>query len=216
MNAAELQPPRGLIVFDLDGTLIRGPSVCEIFAAHLGKLDAMQQFEKLESLEDLAGARLQMLSWYSAVSRSTLLELLAQAPLAPRTHEGIALLRAHRVECAIASITWSFAVEWFANRIGVQHFLGTGLDETDAIDHVWPEDKGRWVGEIARALGVPKERVAAVGDSWRDVPMLEAASLRFYVGDARGRVPDGAQLVPNGDVEQIALAVVESWKLDPG
>jgi phosphoserine phosphatase len=187
--------------------------VCEIFAAHLGKLDAMQQFEKLESLEELAAARLEMLGWYSAASRSTLLELLAEAPLAPRTHEGIALLREHRVECAIASITWRFAVEWFATLLGVRHFLGTGLDDSDAIVHVWPEDKGRWVGDLARSLGVPKQRVAAVGDSWRDVPMLEAASLRFYVGGSQGRVPEGAELVPDGDIERIARAVTETWEL---
>jgi hypothetical protein len=44
--------------------------------------------------------------------------------------------------------------------------------------------------------------------------MLEAASLRFYVGDPNGRVPNGVRLVPDGDVEEIARAVAAAW--EPG
>ena len=39
----------GLVVFDLDGTLLRGPTVCEVLAARLGRLQAMKAFELLTS-----------------------------------------------------------------------------------------------------------------------------------------------------------------------
>ena len=43
----------GLAVFDLDGTLLRGPTVCEVLAQTLGRLDQMRQLEVLISgLED--------------------------------------------------------------------------------------------------------------------------------------------------------------------
>jgi phosphoserine phosphatase len=141
------QQPRGLIVFDLDGTLIRGPSVCEIFAAHLGRLEAQQGFEKLQSLAELSEARREMARWYSAVARSALVELLTEAPLAPKTRKGMALLRAQGVECAIASITWEFGVAWFAGQLGVRHYLGTRLGDAGEITHVWPD-----LGDRALAL----------------------------------------------------------------
>lgn len=39
--------PFGLAVFDLDGTLLRGPTVCEVLARTLGRLDRMRQLEVL-------------------------------------------------------------------------------------------------------------------------------------------------------------------------
>ena len=50
---------------------------------------------------------------------------------------------AHRDPPAIgiASITWSFAVEHFARLLGVEHWLGTVLEDSGGICHVWPHDK---------------------------------------------------------------------------
>jgi hypothetical protein len=45
----------GLTVFDLDGTLLRGPTVCEVLAQTLGRLNQMRQLEVLISgLSDVA------------------------------------------------------------------------------------------------------------------------------------------------------------------
>jgi hypothetical protein len=38
--------PFGLAVFDLDGTLLRGPTVCEVLARALGRLDRLWQLER--------------------------------------------------------------------------------------------------------------------------------------------------------------------------
>jgi hypothetical protein len=35
----------GLAVFDLDGTRLRGPTICEVLARTLGRLDHMRQWE---------------------------------------------------------------------------------------------------------------------------------------------------------------------------
>jgi hypothetical protein len=52
--------PHGLAVFDLDGTLLRGLTVCEVLAGPLGHLERMQQFEALlhTSALDIAAATL--------------------------------------------------------------------------------------------------------------------------------------------------------------
>jgi phosphoserine phosphatase len=52
--------PFGLALFDLDGTLLRGPTVCEVLARALGRLNHMRQLEALIaglSDIDIAAAR---------------------------------------------------------------------------------------------------------------------------------------------------------------
>jgi hypothetical protein len=59
--------PFGLAVFDLDGTLLRGPTVCEVLAQALGRLDHMKQLEALIaglSDIDITAAREEMARWY--------------------------------------------------------------------------------------------------------------------------------------------------------
>jgi phosphoserine phosphatase len=136
---------RGLVVFDLDGTLLRGLTVCEILAAPLGRLHATQSFEVLTSEAEIAKARIEMARWYAGVPRARLLEPLGAAAWAPGTCEGVARLLVEGVEVAIASITWQFAVEWFARQLGVSRFLGTGLSPSGAVHHVWPRDKAVWL-----------------------------------------------------------------------
>jgi hypothetical protein len=56
----------GLAVFDLDGTLLRGPTVCEVLAQALGRLGHMRQLEALIaglSDVDIAAAREEMVRW---------------------------------------------------------------------------------------------------------------------------------------------------------
>ena len=50
---------------------------------------------------------------------------------------------------AIVSLTWLFAVEWFAGRLAVAHYAGTGLTEEGVITHFFPEAKAHWLLGLA-------------------------------------------------------------------
>lgn len=65
---------RGLVVFDLDGTVLRGPTVCELLARPLGRLREMESFETLTSEAEIARARAEMVHWYAGIPRGRLLE----------------------------------------------------------------------------------------------------------------------------------------------
>ncbi len=202
--------PRGLVVFDLDGTLLRGPTVCELLAAPLGRSDEMRAFESLDAEQDIAQARVEMAHWYDRIPRGRLLMSLEAAQWAPGALVGVARLREAGIEVAIASITWSFGVEAFATRLGVTRTLGTGLRADGTIDHIWPRHKAAWVRTLASELAVPYERTAAVGDSSRDMDMLHTAALRFFVG----RHPPaglGCIHIPNGDILKVAQHVLAQW-----
>src|SRR5262245_39913725 len=97
----------GLVVFDLDGTLIRGLSVCELLAARRGHDERMKEIETLTTQAALAEARSEMARWYRDVPKERLVGFLESAEVAPGAVAALALLKTHGFVCAISSITWS-------------------------------------------------------------------------------------------------------------
>ena len=106
-----------LAAFDLDGTLIRGPTICERLAEHLGKLPRMQEMERLRDVAEIRAARQEMLTWYGEFPE-TLCAELPNASVAPGAAEAFQSLAQQGIHTAIVSITWTFAVAWFARRFG--------------------------------------------------------------------------------------------------
>jgi HAD superfamily phosphoserine phosphatase-like hydrolase len=201
---------RGLVVFDLDGTLLRGSTICELLAAPLGHLAEMRSFEARRTEPEIAQARVEMARWYRGVSRERLLGFLESAQWAPGVAAGIARLQQAGMEVAIASVTWDFAVNWVARRLNVAHTLGTRIAEDGTIEHTWPRDKADWLRGLTSQIGVQSERTAAVGDSSGDLAMLQAAGLRFFVGLRRPADLTCIHL-PAADIENIAENILAHW-----
>ena len=199
------------MVFDLDGTLLRGLTVCEVLAAQLGRLQEMRRFEALTGQAEIAAARSEMARWYKNTPRDSLIESLKAVEWAPGAVEGVSRLREAGVHVAIASITWDFAVSWCASKLGVRHFLGTGLAEDGHIQHVWAEDKACWLSRLAVQLQVPYERIAAVGDSVGDAPMLRIAALPLFVGM---HPPAGSSFLlrQNANILELAQEILSTWR----
>jgi phosphoserine phosphatase len=118
-------------------------------------------------------------------------------------------LRQAGIVTAIVSITWEFAAEWLAAELGAGYYVGTRLLGDGSVEHFWPEDKAVWLKELMRRQGIRRDETVAVGDSWRDVPMLEAAGVRVYVGKVLPRELTAVHL-PDGDVGDVAR-VVTQW-----
>lgn len=210
-----LDPWKALAVFDLDGTLLRGLTVCEVLAESLGRLERMRQLERCATDQELRTAREEMARWYLPVGLARLRDSLEGARFAPGTENGLGLLRAHGVAVGIASITWSFAVEHFARLLDVEHWQGTVLEGSGEIRHVWPGDKAPWVRALAQRLAVPWERTAAVGDSAGDQQLLGAVAVPVFVGRELPSIPPGWLHYPAADIEAVARHLVRVWKLSP-
>jgi len=167
-----------LAVFDLDGTLLRGRTLCEVIADGIGHQERMRVLERADSRDEVIAAREEMADWYREAGFDTVRSLCFDADLAPGAFEACELLRDCGVDLAIASITLSLGVEAIAELLGVERCLGTTIHADGRIDHVFGEDKAAWIAH----LGVPPEEIAAVGDSERDVEMLQAVGLPIFVG----------------------------------
>ncbi len=200
-----------LAAFDLDGTLLRGQTACEAIAEGIGRLERMTELEAMraDQVREVIAAREEMAGWYSAFTRDELRRHLAALRVAPGVDEGFRLLRDHGFRLAIVSITWDFAVEWFAARWAADYWVGTGLSPDGAITHFWPQDKATWLESLARDLGVEMRQVAAVGDSRADIPMLRSAGVPFWVGESLPAELRGvATHVPDGDMRMVADGIV--------
>lgn len=201
-----------LVAFDLDGTLLRGETVCEVLARPLGRLKRMRELENLAPT-DRAGvrsARQEMASWYKGVSKARLCSHLVNAHLAPGAHEGTSLLRSAGIKTAIVSITWEFAVEWFARHLGVDFYVGTKLSQDGQITHFWPEDKPVWLTKLTRRLGYSLRKVVGVGDSTGDLYMLKAVGFAFFIG---ATLPDAMQTathIPEADISHLARLMLRT------
>jgi HAD superfamily phosphoserine phosphatase-like hydrolase len=194
-----------LVAFDVDGTLLRGLTICECIAAGIGKQQEMQTIEQqLTSTADIAAARAKMVSWYRDHDRATLLQHVQTATLAPGAREGVADLKRAGVQVALVSITWQFAVEWLAVELGADWAVGTQWCADDEIVHFWPADKATWLAGRVADLGLHPAQIAAVGDSSGDLPMLKYAGTGYFVGQNPTELPSHVKHWPAADIADIA------------
>jgi HAD superfamily phosphoserine phosphatase-like hydrolase len=199
-----------LVAFDVDGTLLRGPTICECIAAGIGKQEEMRTFERLTSAHDIASARAAMVAWYRCHDRTALLRHVHTVTLAPGAREGVAVLKEAGVQVALVSITWQFAVECVAARLGADFAVGTRWCDDDTIAHFWPEDKATWLAQCAIKLGLNPTEVAAVGDSASDLPMLRYAGIGYFVGRGMEPLPTNVKRCPAADIREIACDICEN------
>jgi phosphoserine phosphatase len=205
---------QGIVGFDLDGTLLRGPTACEVIAEPLGRLEQMKYFETMKTEQEIVSARTEMARWYDGRAFADLQCFCERACWAPGAWEAVALLQSRGIEVVIASITWSFAVAWFAKRLNIRRYLGTQLLPNGDIVHVWDHDKGRWFRDLVQDYGVPDSLVAAVGDSQGDAEFLRVAALRFFVGSGPvPNIPPPVVHIPNADLRVVAEHIVREWEV---
>ena len=202
-----------LAAFDLDGTLIWGQTVCEAIAKGIGRIQRMRELEQLTSdqVKEIAAAREEMAEWYSSFTFDNLCKHLPAIRVAPGVSEGFALLRDQGFKIAIVSLTWKFAVDWFADKFGADYSVGTGLSSSGLITSFLPQDKAHWLARLAANLGVDMRSVAAVGDSSGDVPMLLSVGHRYWVGQ-RTPAGIGQKIIhePTGDIRLVAQQIVRA------
>lgn len=199
-----------LAALDLDGTLLRGDTVCEGIARHLGKLERMRELEQVSTTAELLASREEMGGWYQPYSVAELSGPLAGLELAPGAREALELFRDRGVTTAIVSLTWDFAVEYFADELGADYHVGTVLGPDGDVTHFLPEDKPVWVRELAEDLEVGMEKVISFGDTASDAQMLNATGHGVFVGDSLPDGLDGVRHVPEADLHEVAIDLLDA------
>jgi phosphoserine phosphatase len=169
-----------VVVFDLDGTLLRGTTVSLMLARWLGHEEEMSQLEEAFHAGEISNRVVAdaTASWLAGQSTADAWRVLAKGSWIAGMAETFQTLAEARVNLLLGTITWSFIAERLSDSYGFAAFGGTEMHVTDGVVSGWvtryfdEQDKLRFVRRWCYRNGFSMGEVAAIGDSRSDVPLF--------------------------------------------
>jgi phosphoserine phosphatase len=169
-----------VVVFDLDGTLLRGTTVSLYLAERMGHGAELAALERRFLAGEIPNSVVADASaaWFEGHRTDAIHTWLAEGPWIdgmPKTFEALAGAGARLL---LGTITWRFAARMLQDRYGFEDVSGTEMGERAGVldgrvsRHFDLHDKARWVEDWCGATGIDLSDVAAVGDSRSDVPLF--------------------------------------------
>jgi phosphoserine phosphatase len=185
-----------VVVFDLDGTLLRGTSVSVMLAEWLGRTREIAELERAFHAHEISNSVVADVSaaWFAGQHTADVWHVLAEGPWIAGMADTLQALTASGASILLGTITWRFAAEMLREPHGFAAISGTEMQAADGvlsgvISRYFDEhDKARFVEEWCEQRGFAMSQVAAVGDSRSDVPLFHRAGLSIALNathDAR-------------------------------
>ncbi|HLF15843.1 MAG TPA: HAD-IB family phosphatase [Candidatus Thermoplasmatota archaeon] len=207
--------PVELVCFDMDGVLIDVGSSWVMVHKAFGVSNETSlraylngEFDDAEFIKRDAALWLRQ---KPKIRRDDFEAIFHEPPLMPGVETTVETLRAEGVECAIVSGGVDVMAENVARRLGIPRVAANGFIYDEA-GHITGEgvvrtplnDKALPVLRFAKELGVPLERVLAVGNSLPDVSMFDVAgrSVAFHPEDGYTRT-HATWVVEDGPLDRI-------------
>ncbi|GLF95874.1 HAD family hydrolase [Streptomyces yaizuensis] len=171
-----------VIVFDLDGTLIRGTTLSLVLAEALGHRPVVEELEHLydDHRIDNHEFAVREAGLLRGVTPERYRAPLAGVPWIAGVKETLSALTEGGCTLLLTTLAWQFAVEELEHRPWFTAVAGAGMDLVDGalsgrVDrHFHEEDKRAFTEEWCRTRGIPLAEVAAIGDSRTDLPLFGA------------------------------------------
>jgi phosphoserine phosphatase len=185
-----------VVVFDLDGTLLRTTTVSQYLADWMGHTDAIADLESRFRAHEISNRVVADASaaWFEGREPDRVWAELERAPWIEGIEETVGALAAAGARILLGTVTWRFAAEMLQRRYGFDAVCGTEMQVGDGllsgrVSRYFDEhDKVRFVEDWSAEHGFGMDEVAAVGDSRSDVPLFERAGLSIALNateDAR-------------------------------
>ena len=209
----ELGIEEGLVV------AYQGATICDIASGQLLKNDGCSEEDVLlvlrileeenlhihvYTVEDLyANRRDEYLNFYEAVCavRGT---VIADMPLSEYVKRE--KLRIVKVLAAVTPDERAALAERLQNTLGEKFFVTCS---SQWLVEVMPvgQNKAAAVQFLSEYYGVPREKIAAIGDQLNDLPMLQAAGGKFAVASGEEALKREAIVVPSCEENGVAYAI---------
>jgi phosphoserine phosphatase len=172
-----------VVVFDLDGTLLRRTTVSLLLAEHLGHAETFNELERAFAGGEISSRAIADASAACCAGRTTseIKSVLAAASWIDGIDETLRKLAQTGTHVLLATITWRFAAELLQERHGFAAVSGTELQVTDGVlggvvsRYFDEHDKLQFVEEWCAERSISLGDVAAVGDSRSDLPLFRRA-----------------------------------------
>jgi phosphoserine phosphatase len=185
-----------VVVFDLDGTLLRGTTVSLLLAQWLGRAEEIAELERAFHAHEISNSVVAdaLAGWLAGQSTTDAWRVLTDGTWIAGMAETFRALADAGVSLLLGTITWSFAAEMLRERYGFAAVSGTEMQVNDGIvsgtvtRYFDEHDKVRFVEKWCVQNGFSMSQVAAVGDSRSDVPLFRRAGMSIALNatpDAR-------------------------------
>jgi len=200
--------PRGLVAFDLDGTLVRIGSSWSWIHRLLGTLEAARPNAELYhagKIDYKRWAELDVALWHGVPINRIREAIRGQLIFLPGAHRLIQTLKDWGVKTAIISSGLALFADLAREELGVDVAKANRLltDEEGRICGVEVEvaydNKHEVLRRVAGELEVPLERCVAVGDAPNDIPMFREAGASIAFNPSDEQVTSQATTVVRGD-----------------
>ena len=176
-----------LVVFDMDGTLIKNSSCWYELHVHFGT-----ESQNAANLKDFSDGRItydefmrrDIALWDPLPHVSRIKEALSDFELHPNAKETVRSLKEAGIMTAIISGGVDVLAEMVAGELGIDIVIANGVEKDyrgyltgKGICRVDINKKGAVLEHLARELGISLSNCIAVGDSKWDADMLKTAGL---------------------------------------
>jgi phosphoserine phosphatase len=210
---------RGIVFFDIDGTLVPSMSSSSFLAKRLGHEHALDAAEQRYAEGELTNEEVSVIDaeGWRGTPTSTVAAWLDELPLIAGIDAVVAWCVERDVEPVLASLAWQPVGEAIARRHGFTanggprvHVVGSDYDGAVA-QHFNEYDKRDRALQLAVERGVPIDHCCAIGDSRSDLPLFDAlpASLALNA-DAMARAA-ASVAVDTKDLRDV-ISWLETWK----
>lgn len=185
-----------VVVFDLDGTLLRGTTVSLRLAQWLGHAEEVAELERRFHAREISNSVVADTSagWLVGKRTADVWQVLMDSTWIGGMAETLRSLADAGVSLLLGTITWRFAAEMLRERYGFAAVSGTEMQVTNGVlsgtvtRYFDEHDKLRFVEDWCAQNGFSMGQVAAVGDSRSDVPLFSRVGLSIALNatpDAR-------------------------------
>ncbi|WIE73449.1 haloacid dehalogenase-like hydrolase [Curtobacterium sp. MCJR17_020] len=212
------EPVRGIVFFDVDGTLVSTGSSSSHLAERFGHRDALDEAERRYadgSLTNRQVSEIDAAGWRGA-STTTVDRWLDDLPVLPGVELVVAWCRTHQVVPVLASLAWQPVTRSLARRFGFVAHGGprvgvTGGTYDGAVaEHFDEFDKRDRALRYALARGVPIERCCAIGDSRSDIPLFEVVPAALALNATGAARAAASTAIDTADLSDV-VPWLEGW-----
>lgn len=172
-----------VVVFDLDGTLLRETTVSLMLAEWLGKTEEVAALERAYSANEISNSLVADTSarWLAGKRMAEVWDVLEGGPWIEGMAETLETLAEAGTKLLLGTITWRFAAELLQERYGFAAVSGTEMSMrgdvlSGTVERNFDEhDKLRFVEGWCERHRYELGEVIAIGDSRSDVPLFARA-----------------------------------------
>ena len=211
-----------LVIFDMDGVIANTISSWKYIHDYFGSSNERSVNEYLKGkIDDAEFIKRDVYLWREngkIVQKDKLVKILSNVPLMDGAGECISRIKKNNVKTAIVSAGLDILAERIAQELGIDYVFANGI-KTDNNGRLNGEGiigvklmyKDKTVSRLSDQLGIPLERIAAVGNSCFDIPMLETCGLGIAFNPEDDCVRKKADIVIEGNDLGKILPILEKY-----